>query len=132
MTLADTEGNIIKYDLSKATIEKAKARRTKRKFMRGNVRIRKIIYGKYGVIERNRVLWLLHNDSSSIVKHAKDNQLGMQWRTSKESGGFTASFTARAIGKERTSKSNELLVVLGATKTDRIQSETGRNTGCIS
>ncbi len=77
VTTADTEGNIIRYDLSRATIEKAKARQAKRRFTRNDVRIRRVVYGKYGTLQRNRVGWILHNISSSIVKQAKTSRLAI-------------------------------------------------------
>jgi len=35
------------------------------------------VYSKYGRIQRNKVGWMLHNTSASIVKHAKEKQLGV-------------------------------------------------------
>ena len=41
------------------------------------MRIRRVVYGKYGRIQRNRVAWLLHNVSASIVKRAKEKRFGI-------------------------------------------------------
>jgi len=41
------------------------------------VQIRKALYGKYGMIQKNRVSQLLHNVSKKIVEHAKANRLAI-------------------------------------------------------
>ena len=71
ITIADTESQVERYDLSKATIVKSQCRQRKRRFSRNDVRVGKSIVRKYGRLERNRVAWLLHNVSSNIVLHAK-------------------------------------------------------------
>lgn len=71
ITFADTEGTVQRLDLSKATRIKGECRATKRRFKRNDVRVRRAIFGKYGAIERNRVGWILHNASASIVRQAK-------------------------------------------------------------
>jgi putative transposase len=71
VTIADTENQIERYDLSKATIVKSMCRRTKRCFSRNDMKVRKEISSKYGRLERNRVGWLLHNVSANIVLQAK-------------------------------------------------------------
>src|SRR6267143_5269577 len=77
VTLADTDGSILRHDLARATEIKARCRETKRHFKRNDARIRRRIYGKYGRIQRNRVSWLLHNVSASIVRGAKEKRLGI-------------------------------------------------------
>src|SRR3989441_5815845 len=61
VTTADSDGSILRHDLGRATEVKARSRETKRHFKRNDVRIRRVVYGKYGRIQRNRVAWLLHN-----------------------------------------------------------------------
>ena len=73
VTIAETNGNITIHDLSKATKVKNKIRQTRRHFKRNDTRIRKRVYAKYGRLERDRVGWILHNTSASIVKHAEQN-----------------------------------------------------------
>ncbi len=77
VTTADSLGKLMRYDMEKATEIKLRIRQTKRAFTRNDARIRRAIWGKYGEIERNRVLWILHNTSSSIVNYAKKNKLGI-------------------------------------------------------
>jgi putative transposase len=71
VTLADTEGNIEVYDLSKVTDIKSRCRLAKQRFRRNDVRVRKRIFRKYGQLERDRVCWLFHNISANIVLQAK-------------------------------------------------------------
>ncbi len=77
LTLADSEGNLIRYDLRRATETRAKCRQTKKRFVRSDIRIRRLIFSKYGALERNRTQWILHNISSSVVNHAKENKLAI-------------------------------------------------------
>ncbi|TLY05650.1 MAG: IS200/IS605 family element transposase accessory protein TnpB [Thaumarchaeota archaeon] len=77
VTTADSDGSILRHDLGRATEVKARSRETKRHFKRNDVRIRRVVYGKYGRIQRNRVAWLLHNVSASIVKRAKEKRFGI-------------------------------------------------------
>ena len=77
VTTADSGGSTLRHDLARATEIKARCRETKSHFRRNDVRIRRIVYGKYGAIKRNRVSWLLHNVSASIVKRAKENRFGI-------------------------------------------------------
>jgi putative transposase len=77
ITLADTKGDSIRYDLSKVTHIKAMARQTKRKFRRNDRRIRRSIYLKYGNLEKDRAGWILHNVSSSIVKRANEFKMAI-------------------------------------------------------
>jgi putative transposase len=73
VTIAETNGNIIIHDLSKATKVKNETRQIKSHFGRNDTRIRRRIYAKYGRLERDRVGWILHNTSASIVKRAQQN-----------------------------------------------------------
>ena len=71
VTLADTEKQVVRYDLTKATTIKSRCRQTKRCFTRNDVKIRKRVFQKYGRLERERVAWLLHNISANITLNAK-------------------------------------------------------------
>src|SRR5437867_1800935 len=77
VTTADSDGTVLRHDLGRATEVKARCRETKRHFRRDDVRIRRFIYGKYGRIQRNRVSWILHNVSASIVRRAKEKRFGI-------------------------------------------------------
>ncbi|HXX72313.1 MAG TPA: transposase [Candidatus Acidoferrales bacterium] len=71
ITLAGTDNQVGRCDLSRATAIKSKCRATKQRFHRNDVKARKQIFGKYGRLERDRVGWLLHNASANIVLQAK-------------------------------------------------------------
>ena len=77
VTTADSDGSILRHDLVRATKIKARCRETKSRFRRNDARIRGRVYGKYGRIQRNRVSWLLHNVSASIVRRAKEKRFGI-------------------------------------------------------
>lgn len=71
ITIAGTDGQVKRFDLSRATKVKERCRQVKRGFTRNDARLRRTIYGKYGRIQRNRVGWIFHNISSNIVKQVK-------------------------------------------------------------
>jgi len=71
VTLAGSDGQIERYDLSGATAIKSRCGATKRCFHRNDVEIRKRIFMKYGRLERDRVGCLLHNVSANIVLQAR-------------------------------------------------------------
>ena len=77
VTTADSNGNILRHDLSRATEIRARCRETKSHFKRNDARVRRVLYGKYGRIQRNRVGWILHNVSASIVRRAKEKRFGI-------------------------------------------------------
>jgi putative transposase len=66
-----------RYDLSKATEIKENCRQAARGFVRNDCRTRQKVYSKYGRIQKNKVNWILHNTSSSIVKQAKEKSFGI-------------------------------------------------------
>src|SRR5207247_3327867 len=76
-TTTDSDGPVPRHDLGRATDVKARCRETKRHCRRDDVSIRRFIYGKYGRIQRNRVSWILHNVSASIVRRAKEKRIGI-------------------------------------------------------
>jgi len=77
VTCASSDGAVMKYDLSRGTVVKENCREAKRGFTRDDRRVRKQVYSKYGIIQRNKVGWILHNASASIVREAKEKQLGL-------------------------------------------------------
>jgi putative transposase len=56
---------------------KSAARWTVARFRRDDSRIRRMIAGKYGRIQRNRTQWILHNASKELVDHARTNSLAI-------------------------------------------------------
>jgi putative transposase len=77
VTSASSSRDVKRYDLSKATEIKENCRQAKRGFTRNDYRIMKQLYSKYGRIQKNKVGWILHNTSASIVKQAKEKQFGI-------------------------------------------------------
>src|SRR5712691_5941666 len=77
VTMADSDGGTLRHDITRATEVKFRCRETKSHFNRNDVRIRRVVYGKYGRIQRNRVGWLLHNVSASIDKRAYEKRFGI-------------------------------------------------------
>ena len=103
VTTADSDGSILRHDLVRATKIKARCRETKSRFRRNDARIRRRVYGKYGRIQRNRVAWLLHNVSASIVKRAKEKRFGIVMENIKGIRRLTERETDRAPPTERDS-----------------------------
>jgi putative transposase len=77
VTTASSNGEVVAYDLSKATRVKATYREVKSHFKRNDVRIRRKLFGKYGNKQRNKVSQVLHHASKDIVKRAKENHFGI-------------------------------------------------------
>jgi putative transposase len=77
VTTASSDGDVKRYDLSRANEIKEDCRQAKRGFRRNDYRIMKQLYSKYGRIQKNKVNWILHNTSASIVKQAKEKQFGI-------------------------------------------------------
>lgn len=77
ITIASTENEIKRYDLSKATDIKSKYREVKSHFARNDVRVGKRIFRKYGEKQRNKVSQILHHVSKDIVEKAKANGFGI-------------------------------------------------------
>jgi putative transposase len=71
ITLADTENQTERYDLSKVPLIKSRCKEIRSQLSRNDVRVRRRISGKYGRLERDRVGWILHNVSANIVLQAK-------------------------------------------------------------
>jgi putative transposase len=77
VTSASSSREVKRYDLSNATEIKENCRQAKRGFTRNDSRIMQRIYSKYGRIQKNKVGWILHNTSVSIVKQATEKQFGI-------------------------------------------------------
>lgn len=77
ITIASSDGRVKRFDLSKATLIKEIYRKVKSHVKRNDVRIRRHVFRKYGILQRNRVGWILNNVSASVVKDAKKNGLGI-------------------------------------------------------
>lgn len=107
LTIADTENQTEKYDLSRVTTIKARCREVKRRFRRNDVKARRRICGKYGRLERNRVGWLMNNVSEHCSKR-KDAKAG-----GRHGGfeGYTEALQERKWTRPLLPFENELLVV---------------------
>jgi putative transposase len=78
ITAADTNGIIKRYgSLAQTTKVKKKIRQSRRRFTRNDSRIKKSVFGKYGMLQRNRVNHILHCVSSRVVNRAKQARLAI-------------------------------------------------------
>ncbi|WXG44000.1 MAG: transposase [Promethearchaeati archaeon SRVP18_Atabeyarchaeia-1] len=77
VTIASSDGDAKRYDLSRVTEIKENCRQAKRGFKRNDCRVRGQLYSKYGRIQRSKVNWVLHNASADIVKRAKEKRFGI-------------------------------------------------------
>jgi putative transposase len=77
VTLASTDGSIMKHDLSDATRVNATYREVRSRMRRNDVRIRREISSKYGWKQREKVNRILHHASKMIVQQAKDRDFGI-------------------------------------------------------
>ncbi len=77
VTLAATDGSIMKHDLSDATRVKATYREVRSRMRRNDVRIRREITGKYGWKQQEKVKRILHQASKMIVQQAKQGGFGI-------------------------------------------------------
>ena len=67
-TTCDTDGKIVRYDLSKVGKAKQQCRKTVSRFKRNDHRIRKKIATKHGRIAKNRTQDVLHKTSKKILE----------------------------------------------------------------
>jgi putative transposase len=77
VTTVSSDGSVKVYDLSECTRIKSVYREVKSHFKRNDVRIRKKIFSKYGLKQRNKVNQILHNTSKKIMDEAKSKQYGI-------------------------------------------------------
>ncbi len=71
VTVAGSNGLIMRHNLAEATEIKTVYREVKSRLIRNDARIRQRVYAKYGVRQRNRVGQLLHRTSKQIIGEAK-------------------------------------------------------------
>jgi len=77
MTACSTEGKVERYDLSECTTVKSTYRAVKSRFRRNDRRLKKKVFNKYGLLERNRVVQRLHGVSKGIVAEAWSKGYGI-------------------------------------------------------
>jgi putative transposase len=77
LTLADSDGRIMRKDLAKATLVKARYREIRSHMRRNDQRIRKQVTGKYGRKQCEKVRQILHHASKQIVMDAKSREFGV-------------------------------------------------------
>ena len=77
LTTAANTGETSRFDLSEATRIKFAYREVKSHFRRNDDRIRKRIYGKYGVKQRNRVKQIIHKATKAIIEDTKIRGFGI-------------------------------------------------------
>jgi len=71
ITTFDTKNNLAIHNLHRVIKIKERYRYVKSKFRRNDIRIRKKIFQKYGIKEKNRVHQLLHSVSKKVVSENK-------------------------------------------------------------
>ncbi len=76
ITTVSTDGSIVRYNLSRATDIGSKYRFVRSRYRRNDFRIKRRIYAKYGLKQRNKTLQLVHHVSKEIVQNARAQKLG--------------------------------------------------------
>jgi len=84
LTTCDDKGCIEQFDLSKTTKIKQTYRNIKSHFKRNDVRVRRRIFRKYGVKQKNKVSQILHNVSKKVVNKALENKQAIVMENIKE------------------------------------------------
>jgi putative transposase len=77
ITIATNTGESRTFDLSEATRIKATYREVKSHFRRNDDRIKRKIFGKYGIKQRNRVKQIIHKTTKSVIEDAKAKNFGI-------------------------------------------------------
>ncbi|MGA3296350.1 MAG: transposase, partial [Candidatus Bathyarchaeia archaeon] len=77
LTLADSDGRVMRKDLARATLVKARYREIRSHVRRNDQRIRQEVTEKYGGIQREKVKQILHHASKQIVMDAKSREFGV-------------------------------------------------------
>ena len=77
LTVADSDGQMRRQNLAKATEIKARYREIRSHMQRNDVRIRQRVTGKYGRKQRDKVKKILHHASKQIVMRAKEKKFGV-------------------------------------------------------
>ena len=77
LTVADSDGQMRRHNLAKATEIKAMYREIRSHMRRNDLRIRRKVTGKYGRKQREKVKQILHHASKQIVLDAKRKEFGI-------------------------------------------------------
>ncbi|MGA2785631.1 MAG: transposase [Candidatus Bathyarchaeia archaeon] len=77
LTLADSDGRIMRKDLSRATLVKSRYREIRSHMRRNDQRIRQQVTEKYGRIQCEKVKRILHHASKQIIQDAKSREFGV-------------------------------------------------------
>jgi putative transposase len=77
LTLADSDGRIMRKDLARATLIKARYREIRSHMRRNDHRIHQRVTEKYGRIQCEKVKQILHHASKQIVMDAKSREFGV-------------------------------------------------------
>ena len=77
LTLADSDGWIMRKDLARATEVKAMYRQIRSHMRRNDIRIRQRVTEKYGRKQSEKVKQILHHASKQIILDAKSRQFGV-------------------------------------------------------
>jgi putative transposase len=77
LTATDSDGQVTRQDLAKATEVKAMYREIRSHMRRNDLRIRQRVTGKYGRKQREKVKQILHHASKQIVLDAKRREFGI-------------------------------------------------------
>jgi putative transposase len=110
------DGTTRRFDLSEATQIKQTYRFVRSHFVRNDARIRAAVYAKYGKLQRDRVEWILHNASSSVVKEAEERRLASDGRPQ----GHSQTLSQRQRSRQRLQGKTQLLELLRAPEANRI------------
>jgi putative transposase len=77
LTIADSDAQVTRRNLAKATEIKAMYQEIRSHMRRNDLRIRQHVTGKYGRKEREKVKQILHNASKQIILDAKRREFGI-------------------------------------------------------
>jgi len=77
ITLADSGGSVLSFDLSEATRIKSAYREVKSHLRRNDARINRKVSGKYGALQTNKVGQILNRTSRAVVDRACRAKLGI-------------------------------------------------------
>jgi putative transposase len=77
LTVADSDGQVTRRNLAKATEIKEMYREIRSHMRRNDLRVRERVTGKYGRKQREKVKQILHHTSKQIVMHSKEKKFGV-------------------------------------------------------
>jgi putative transposase len=77
LTLADSDGRVMRNDLARATEVKALYSEIRSHMRRNDMRIRQQVTSKYGRRQSEKVKQILHHASKQIVMDAKRREFGL-------------------------------------------------------